>query len=113
MAYDIQFATLSGSDWAEIVQAVDDDTNLPLDLTDALIELHVRDHCNATLLQASSDDGTITKPALGQFQWIFPKAQLGGLCIGTTYAVGCRITLDGATSALFTGSLAYLDGEFQ
>lgn len=113
MAYDVNFVTLSGSDWAEIVQAVDTDTNLPLDLTNVLIELAVRDRCNATLLRATTADGSITVPVVGQFQWIIPKERLGGLCIGTTYSVGCRMTLDNQTTALFTGQLAYIDGEFQ
>lgn len=113
MAYEINFAALSGSDWAEIVEAIDDDTNLPLDLTGILIELQVRDRCNAVLLQASTADSTIVIPETGKFQWVFPKEQMGGLCKGTTYQVGCRLTQDDQTTALFTGNLAYLDGEFQ
>lgn len=112
MAYDVNFVALSGSDWAQNVEAVDDRTNLPLDLANMLIELNVRDKCNATLLQASSADGSITKPELGQFQWVFSKDSLRSLCPGTTYDVGCRFTLDGKTTALFTGRLAILDGEF-
>lgn len=114
MAYEIKFASLSGSDWAEIVEAIDSETNLPLtDIDTALIELHVQDDCNQTRLKASTADGTIVIPKSGQFQWRFTKEQMAGLHIGTTYSVGCRITpVDGGTSPLFTGSLAYVDGEF-
>lgn len=114
MAYEIKFASPSGSDWAEIVEAINTETNLPLtDIDTALIELHVRDDCNSVRLSASTADGTISIPKSGQFQWRFSKEQMAGLCIGTTYGVGCRITpADGGTSPLFTGSLAYIDGEF-
>lgn len=111
--YDIKFATPSGADWAEIIEAIDDDTNLPLtQIDDALIELQVQDRCNAPVLSASTEDGTITRPAPGKFQWLFSKEQMSGLCIGTTYRVGCRATIDGKTTMLFTGDLAYIDGEF-
>lgn len=112
--YDIKFATPSGADWAEIIEAIDDDTNRPLSQIDGgLIELQVRDRCDAPVLTVSTDDGTITRPTSGQFQWRIPKERMSGLCIGTTYRVGCRITLDGQTTNLFTGDLAYIDGEFK
>lgn len=112
--YDIKFVTASGSDWAEIVEAVDADTNQPLtDLASATIELHVSDDCDRVLLSASTADGTITRPEPGQFQWRFTKEQMAALCHGKTYPVGCRITTDtDGTGALFIGSVAVLDGEF-
>lgn len=111
--YDIKFATVSGSDWAEIVEAINDDTNQPLtDIDTALIELQVQDRNNSPVLNASTADGSITRPETGKFQWRFSKEQMSALCYGTTYRVGCRMTLDGKTTALFTGDLAYLDGEF-
>lgn len=114
MAYELKFATLSGSDWAEIVEAINDDTNRPLSQIDSgLIEIHVRDSCDALVLSGSTDDGRITRPETGKFQWRFTREQMSGLRVGTTYRVGCRITPeDGSTSPLFTGSLAYIDGEF-
>jgi hypothetical protein len=33
-------------------------------------------------------------------------------CDGKTYRVGCRVTTEGGTFPLFTGTLAFLDGEF-
>lgn len=112
--YDIKFATVSGVDWAEAIEAIDNNTNRPLsDIDTALIEIRVTDRCNAPVLSGSTDDGTITRPASGMFQWHFPKERMSGLCIGTTYRVGCRVILDGKTTPLFTGDLAYMDGEFQ
>lgn len=113
MAYDINFVAYSGSDWAARVEAVDNDTNQPIDVTSMLIELVVKDRCGAIVVQATSADGSITKPGNGQFQWIIPKENLGGLCPGNAYRVGCRMTLTGFRAELFTGSLAYLDGEIQ
>lgn len=112
--YSFRFSAVSGSDWAEIVEVVNDATNLPLtDIDTALIELEVQDRGDSRVLFATTADGTITRPASGKFQWRFTKTQMAALCPGTTYSVGCRFTTDGGTTALFTGNLAYIDGEIQ
>lgn len=112
--YDIKFATVSGSDWTEVIEAIDDNTNLPLsDIDTALIELQVNDRQNCLVLSATTDDGSIVRPATGTFQWQFTKEQMSGLCVGVTYRVGCRMTNGAGTTALFTGDLAYIDGEFE
>jgi hypothetical protein len=112
--YDIKFATVSGSDWTEIVEVINDDTNLPLtDVDTALIEIQVNDRSNCLVLSASTADATITRPASGKFQWKFTKVQMDALCVGVTYRVGCRMTLSGDTTPLFTGDLAFIDGEFE
>lgn len=103
------------------VEIIDDTTNRPLDPAEvaaALIELRVNDDCNRAVLSASTvpTDGQslITVPPGGStFQWDFTKEEMARLCRGKTYAVGCRMTPSGGgTTQIFTGSLAYLDGEF-
>ena len=94
-----------------IHRAVEVHIDAQTDLDTALIEVEVQDRSNTALLEATTADGTITRPSSGKFQWVFTKAQLASLCPGTTYRVGCRFTTDGGTTALFTGSLAFLDGE--
>lgn len=113
MGYIISLSTDSGSDWSEAVELFNNDTNKPLsEIDDGLIEIVVRDRGNCTILSGSTDDGIITRPATGVFQWTFPKDRLSCLCAGTTYSLGCRFTDETGTVSLFTGSLAYLDGEF-
>lgn len=113
---DISFPpAYSGVDWSQSVEVINDKTNKPLEgeLETALIELVVNDDCNRPVLRASSVDGSITVPEPGLIQWYFSKEQMASLCTGKTYAVGCRVTpLGGGTSALFVGSLPFLDGEF-
>lgn len=113
--YDIKFATVTGSDWAEIIEAINDDTNGPLtDIDTGTIELQVQDRGNCVLFTLSTADATITRPETGKFQWRVATADMGSLCKGTTYRVGCRhINEEDQTTALFTGSLAYIDGEFE
>lgn len=114
--YEVSFpAAYSGSDWAVAMEIIDAKTNKPMTgLDDMLIEVVVNDDCDHPVLQGSTDDGVITTlPEVGVLQWRFPKERLGGLCRGRTYAVGCRATNEGGTSALFTGTLPFLDGEFR
>lgn len=109
--YDIQFIAASGSDWAEAIELIDDDTNLPFnDADDATFDLAVTLRGGSTLLSASTTDATISRPAANQILWNFTAAHLGSLCPGTTYTVGCRMTIADGSIALFTGSLAYIDG---
>ena len=112
--YDISFPpAYSGADWAVAVEVIDPTTNQPMTgLDEALIELRVNDDCNSAMLTGSTDDGLVTVPQVGVIQWIIPMARLSGWCQGKTYSVGCRITTDGGTTALFTGSLPFLDSEF-
>lgn len=109
--YDLQFKATDDADWSQAIGLTDADTNQPLaDATDALFELGVTDDCDVTLLSASSADNTITKPAPGVIQWIFTQAQMAVLCVGTTYRVGCRMTTDGGSILVFSGTLAFVDG---
>jgi len=113
--YEIKFTTVTGSDWAERIECINDETGAALtDVDTGTIELQVQDRNSCVMFTLTTADSTITRPASGAFQWRRATADLSSLCKGTTYRVGCRhIDGSGATSALFTGSLAYLDGEFE
>jgi hypothetical protein len=109
--YDLQFTATDDSDWAQAVELIDNDTGLPLtDAATALFELGITDDCDTTVLSASTANTTITRPSSGVIQWIFTKAQLGGLCVGTTYKIGCRMTGPSGSILVFTGTLAFIDG---
>ncbi len=113
MAYQAHFAAYSGSDWIEAMEAIDTETNQPLDDFDTSeIEVAVRDRNNSTILSATTEDGSITRPASGQIRWWFTASQMSALCPGTTYGVGVRMTSQSGSVALIAGSLAYIDGEF-
>lgn len=109
--YDLQFTATDDSDWAQAVELIDNDTGLPLaEAATALFELGITDDCDVTLLSAKTTDNTITRPSSGVIQWIFTKTQLGGLCVGTTYHIGCRMTGASGSIMVFTGTLAFIDG---
>ncbi|PBB75213.1 hypothetical protein CK227_10500 [Mesorhizobium sp. WSM4308] len=107
------FVITSGEDWAETAQVTDDTTNGPLtDIDTALIELQVQDACQKVVLGASSADGSITKPASGQFTWRFTAAQMAGLPSGATYKVASRMTLGGKVTSLFLAELVVRETGF-
>lgn len=112
MAYAGTFYATDDADWVEAIKIIDDDTGLALeDATDAAFNLEVKDDCNTTLLSASTDDLTITKPADNVIRWRFTVDQLGSLCAGNTYIVGITMTIDGGQVVqLLTGSLVFKDG---
>lgn len=110
MAYLIDFTAYRGSDWAAAIEAINAETNRPYDLTGATIELTARGR-GSRVLRASTEDGTIQLPQPHVLRWRFEPSQMGGLYPGMTYAVGCRVTTEGGSFTLFTGNLAYLDGE--
>lgn len=113
--YHATLATPSGSDWPLLVSVFNDETNEPLAELDgdALVEMQLQDRGGSVLLSATTDDGSITIPATGQCQWVFTYVQMRALCPGNTYSFACRMTTDGGTTTLLTGSLAYIDGEFE
>lgn len=113
--HEIKFATVTGSDWAERIECINDETGEPLtDVDTGTIELQVQDRSNCVMFTLSTADGSITRPESGAFQWRRAASAMSSLCKGATYRVGCRhIGEDGAKSPLFTGALAYLDGEFE
>lgn len=107
--FDVQFYATDDADWAASIDLVDDDTDEPLDLTGITFALGVSE-CGTVILSATTDAGTIETPDDGVIQWRFDAEDLGSLCVGTTYRVGCTMeTADGVTQ-LFVGSLAFIDG---
>ena len=110
MAYELRFTAYDDADWAQAVEIIDADTNGDLaEAADATFDLEVTD-CGSTVLSATTADGTLDKPATNVIAWRFTESQLGALCPGTTYKVGCRMTTDDGSLMLFTGTLAFIDG---
>lgn len=113
MAYEARFTAYSGSDWVGAIEVFNDDTGALLeDIDDALVEMRIRNDCNATILSGSTDDGHLTRPAAAQIRWLFPASEMSALCAGQTYGVGIRMTTSGGKVAILTGSVAFIDGEF-
>lgn len=110
--YELRFFATDDADWSEAIDLIDADTNGALaDATTASFSLEVKD-CDNAVLTASTDAGTITKPADNTIAWTFTKTQMSGLCTGQTYKVGCTMTTAEGTIQLFIGSLAVVDGGF-
>jgi hypothetical protein len=109
--YQVQLFATTSADWAAGVELIDNDTNLPLaGIEDATFELEVDDRDGDTILNASTDLGTITRPATNVVQWIFPASDLGRCRNGATYRVGLTMTTSAGTIQLFTGTLVFVDG---
>ena len=66
--------------WPFVGMVTDLDDN-PIDLSPCSMVFSVRDK-NGTRLEASTDNGTLTFPALGTFQWFFTKEEMRGFCPG-------------------------------
>jgi len=111
MTYELKFTATDDADWSQAVEIIDNETNGPLeDAATALFELDITD-CGDSVLGATTADDTITRPDANTIQWVFTKEQLGALCAGNTYKVGCRMTpVGGASILLFTGTLTFTDG---
>lgn len=109
--YDIQFIATTSADWAQSVEMVDANTNLPLDLPDdAVFELSVGDHCWNGDFRASTTDGTITRPTDNVIQWRFTPNDLHRFNPRISCPVGLTVTTDGGTTQLLVGTLSIIDG---
>lgn len=108
--YQVQFLATTSADWAEAIELIDADTNLPLDVATATFKLQVDDRDGCGVLTASTEAGTIIQPEPGVVQWHFPLGSMGSLCRGSTYSVGLTMTTADGTTQLFTGTLAIVDG---
>jgi len=109
------FTTISGGDWAEGMAGRDEDTGEPLtDIDTGEIQVQVQARGGSPVLNLTTEDGTITRPASGEFQWIVPEARMSSMCPGNTYHVGCRhISETGEKTVLWTGTLAYINGGYE
>jgi hypothetical protein len=111
--YQPRFFATDDADWGQAIEIIDDATNLPLDATDtATFNLEVSDDGSA-ILTATTADASITKPATGTVQWVFPRTSMSGLDTGKTYTVGLTMTgLDGSVTQILMGTLTLVDGGF-
>jgi hypothetical protein len=109
--YQFRFTATDDADWAQAIEIIDADTNLPMDISAADFALEVSD-CGSSVLSADTDTATITKPDNNTIQWRFTVAQMGGLCPGRTYDVGLTMTTLTGTTQLGVGSLVLVDGGF-
>lgn len=107
--FEVQFFATDDADWAQAVDLFDDDTGERLD-TDGMSFAFAVTEDGTALLTASTDDGGIVTPEAGVIQWHFTRADLGALCPGTTYRVGCTVTTTDGPTQLFVGTLAFIDG---
>ena len=111
----MQIATLAPvtnrGDWIDCYKLVDDETDDPIDLSDAAeITLEIREpetHCPKAT--ATLTGGSIIHIETGVFQWTFPLAQMRSLC-PRTYDVGLTILKDAITTQILIGRLPVLDG---
>ena len=109
--YEASFIATSSADWAQSVELIDATTNLPLDIPDeATFKLAVDGPHGSSYLTASTEEGTITRPAPGVVNWHFTPSQMGRLCDGRTFQVGLTMTTTGGTVQLLRGTLSFLDG---
>jgi hypothetical protein len=110
--YSKTFAATDDADWAVSIELFDDDTGAELaEAADADFNVEVSLN-GSSVLSASTDDATITKPEDHIVQWVFTAAQMNGLCPGTTYTVGLTMTTITGKTQLLVGSLAVIDGGF-
>ncbi|MEY9239183.1 hypothetical protein ABIF68_006802 [Bradyrhizobium japonicum] len=108
--YTGYFATASNrGDWSEAIVLTDAESGDVIDISACRVTLTVRDDNGRNVLKASTDDGSITLPDLGTFQWDFSDDQMSGLCPGA-YGVGVRISQDDRTVQLVIGSVNVMEG---
>lgn len=112
---NFKFTTVSGGDWTEHMVGRIEGEDTPLaDIDTGEIQVQVQDRDGCVLLNLTTEDGTITRPATGEYQWVVAADTISGWCPGETYFVGSR-HLDGVggTTILWTGSLAYIHGGYK
>lgn len=112
---NFSFTAVSGGDWTERMSGRNADTGAALtDLDTGEIQVQVQADGGSVVLNLSTADGSITRPASGEYQWVVPHATMSGLCVGKTYFVGSRhINESGGISLLWTGEVAYIHGGFK
>ena len=110
-----KFSTVSGGDWTEhMVGRVEGETTPLADIDTGEIQVQVQDNKGNPVLNLTTEDATITRPASGEYQWVVSAATLSGWCPGETFFVGSRhINEAGGTTILWTGSLAYIHGGYK
>ncbi|QOZ68892.1 hypothetical protein [Bradyrhizobium arachidis] len=97
------------ANWSEAITLVDNDSGDSIDIGGCRITLTVWNENRSPVLRASTDDGTITLPDVGTFQWDFDTTQMSGLCPGA-YAVGVRISQNDRVVQLLIGNVNVMEG---
>jgi hypothetical protein len=109
--YELQFTGTNSAGWSQAVELIDATTNQALEVPDdAVFELSVRDCCGSEVLNAKTGDSHLEFPEDNVVQWRFGPDDIGGLCAGNTYKVGCTVETNTGTVQLFIGSLSFIDG---
>lgn len=109
--YEVQFQTTTSADWAEAVELIDANTNLPLDVPDeAVFDLAIGDYCWSGRFRATSEDGAISRPQDNIIQWQFTRDQLNRFWAPGTYPVGLTMQTNGGTTQLLIGTLSVING---
>lgn len=94
--------TTTGTTWRGMTLTLTQ-SGSPVDITGALIEMEVkRNHCSDSVLEFSTNDGTIVinNPTLGKFY--FPSRYID--ITPTTYNFACKMTLNGNVDQIFSGT---------
>lgn len=110
------------ADWQVAVMLNDADTGDLIDISGCRVTLSVRplqirpdpfydaySHTVPIVLTGSTDDGTITLPELGVFNWLFPASRMASLCAGA-YVIGVRISQDDRVMQLIVGNVNVEEG---
>lgn len=108
----------------DAIEIFSDQDGTPFDLTGSKVQVSIAsqwpalpggdywgygDSYPAPLLTCSTDDGTITNPAMGVYIFNFTPARIASLCPGQ-YVVGANISRSGFTVMLVLGDLSVIDG---
>lgn len=109
------FTAVSGGDWAELMVGKIEGTSDPItDIDTGEIQIQVQDQNGGVMLNLTTDDGSITRPASGEMQWVVATADMDAFCPGETYHVSCRhLNGSGGTTLLWIGELAYIVAGFK
>lgn len=110
--YEARFEPVSNrADWAQPFEIVDDETGETVsDFTGISVVVEVREQgaCSPRL-SASLDNGKITDQGGGVLEWLFPRADMTGLC-PQTYEIGVTIERDDFTTQYLIGIVPIVDG---
>jgi hypothetical protein len=111
--YDYTVEMTNDEDFQLAFTATDED-DVPLDVSDWVIEFTIKDKYNCALLTFASDvDDEITLDLDdGLISILIDNSEFNAWDSGT-YKMGCRYTnSEGRTKQLFTGALKIYEGEF-
>lgn len=95
-------------DWTIQFSATDEETGEDIDFTGADIAFKVVDECGVSILDASTDDGTITITTT-TIDIVFTSDQMSALC-AKTYQLGCVYELNGTRVQMFVGYANIYEG---